>query len=814
MANRNSYTIGVIILTLVTVFLLAFAFPPFNFFPVSFIAFIPFIIIIYKADKFKYFIISASLFVVLFFGYLLIWVAAFMLRETAAIVSFLTLFTILFLMIFLFYLPAMLISSFISKKLPSIRFLAVAVVFTSMEFMRTIGYLGFPWGIAGYSQWNFLSFIQISDIVGVLGISFLVYFINAVIAHYILVYAERPELKRPYMPALICILVFGIVILYGFIKLNIEDSKRSIRPKTQIALVQKAFDPNINWRSIYTGEPAIRGSRGIQGLAERFLLKPQKFKDMEQPDGITQNGTVAVTRVANLAREAALSKPSLTVYSESVTLDAYGFYTSEYKNQYINDNTVNNIHPGIYNTYILYKMITATKGYHLVGTTIIKENTNENAYDNYEYYNGIEFVGPDGNVIDEYSKIVLVPGGEAYPFQDNEFLQNTPPFKSIIKFMYDQFDKAGANRWSRGKRITVFDHPNGYKFAAIICFESAFGDFVRKFAYDGAQTLAIVTEDAWSYSDNSQWQHFYMAVFRAIENRKDVVQNGNSGVTGHISSSGRIINTLPFWKPDYMLANVALSDEMTIYTRYGEWFIVLCFVTILVLIGFSISKSFSDRKKSAKYKDKEAKKKIDYISNKNSNRYSYSNYVSNNSAVQYVNYFEKEVKESEGILDIHNVKEDLVLPTLDEIESNVKEKSLDKTLEQSSYEEDTDGRFDTMENTQYMNNDIVENIVEDSLDSLDVNNRENNNDFVIDKAKAEKKGTEKSDIFSDDLVADYGNEIYDILDEMEEIDSIGEERNNKEKKLYSIFDDDNYSSKSSLSDIIEESIESKFKKKS
>lgn len=631
MEKKHTYTIGVIILTLLSVFLLALAFPPFNLFPFSFIAFVPFVIIIYKADKFKYFLISSSLFVILFFGYLLVWVAAFMLRETEAIVSFLTLFSILFLMIFLFYLPAMLLSSFISKRIPSLRFLAVAVVFTSMEFMRTIGYLGFPWGIVGYSEWNFTVFIQISDIVGVLGVSFLIYFINAVIAHYILIYAEKTDFKRPYLPALVTLVLLIVVILYGFIRINIEDSKRNSRAKTQVALVQKAFDPNLNWRSIYTGEPAIRGSAGIQGLAERFLLKPQKFQDKEKPDGVTQNGTVSVNRVANLAREAALSKPSLTIYPESVTMDAYGFYISEYKDLFMNDEAANNAHPGIYNTYIIYKMITATKGYHLLGTTLIKENTNKNAYDNYEYYNGIEFVGPNGNIIDEYAKIKLVPGGESYPFQDSEFLLNTPPFKNIIKFMYDEFDKAGANRWSRGKKITVFNHPNGYKFAGIICYESAFGDFMRQFAYDGAEMLSIITEDAWSYSDNSQWQHFYMAVFRAIENRRDIVQNGNSGVTGHISSSGKIISTLPFWQPDYMLANVSLNDEITIYTRYGEWFIILCFITMFALLAFSIFKKIYNRKKDYD-SDKYKKKNDTYLKNENrSYKYFLANKTDNDS---------------------------------------------------------------------------------------------------------------------------------------------------------------------------------------
>ena len=85
-----------------------------------------------------------------------------------------------------------------------------------------------------------------------------------------------------------------------------------------------------------------------------------------------------------------------------------------------------------------------------------------------------------------------------------------------------------------------------------------------------------------------------MSVFRAIENRRDIVHNGNSGVTGHISSSGKVISTLPFWKPDYMIANVALNDKITIYTRFGEWFVVLCFIGIVALFIIKLSNTIKN----------------------------------------------------------------------------------------------------------------------------------------------------------------------------------------------------------------------------
>ena len=753
MSKGNSYTVGVIILSIISAILLSLAFPPLNFFPISFIALVPLNIIIYKSDKLRYYVISASIFVLVFFGYLLMWVTAFMLKETEAIVSFLTLFTILFLIIFLFYFPAMLLSGFLSKKLPEFRFITVPLVFTFMEYMRNVGYLGFPWGIIGYSQWNFSLFLQSADIFGVLGTSFFVYFCNSVIAHYLLFFAERNiskkyQYKKPYIPAIIFVSSFILILIYGAVKINIEESKRTLQPKTRIALIQKSFDPNVYWNNIYTGEPYRKNSKGIQGFAEKFLLKPEKFQSEEKPDGVTQNGTVSVRRIAKLARDASLSKPSLIVYPESVTLDSYGYYINEYKEIFDYGLVSNSIYPGIYNTYILYDMIRYTQTYHLLGTTIIKEDTNENAYNPYKYYNGMEFINDRGNVIGEYSKIKLVPGGESYPFQDNEFLLNTFPFKNIINFMYAQFDKAGANRWDRGRSITVFNHPNGYTFSGVICFESAFGDFVRKFVYNGAQTLAVITEDAWSYSDESLLQHFYMSVFRAVENRRDIVHNGNSGVTGHISSTGKIISTLPFWKPDYMVANVALNSDITIYTRFGEWFVFLCFIGILVLLFFATAKSLIELK--------EIIKKRFFLKQSAENDAVFAVIPSAKKVDEYIN--------GEASDD---------LPSLDDIEEAVIKKK-EKTQEVKT------------------NTPIIDK-------NSEINNIKNNTE-VIQKSKENSniKGdtnteNKKIDLFSDKYT-DYTKEMIDIIDN---------------SKSYSIFDDNKYTSdiSSTLTTIIEENEE-------
>ncbi|CRF31578.1 apolipoprotein N-acyltransferase [Brachyspira suanatina] len=754
MYKSNSYVIGVIILSIISAILLFLAFPPLNLFPISFVALVPLNIIIFKADKIRYYIISSSIFVLIFFGILLMWIVAFMLRELGSLISFLTLFTILFLLIFLFYFPSMLLSGFLSKKNPEFRFIAVPVVFTFMEYMRNVGFLGFPWGIIGYSQWNFSIFIQSADIFGVLGISFFVYFSNSIIAHYLLLYAEKDKIKykKPYIPALVFISSFVLVIIYGAIRMNVEESRRAFQPKTNIALIQHAFDPNNPWNSIYTGEPFRKGGGGIQGFAERFLLKSDKFKDQEKPDGSTQNGTIAIKRICSLARDASLSKPSLIVYPETAAIEGYSFVVNNYKDIF-DTGIPDYAYPSIYNMYIFYDMVKYTQTYHLIGTVSIKENTNENAYNQYSYYNSIEFVNDRGNKIDEYSKIKLVPGGESYPFQDNEFLLNTFPFKNIINFMYKQFDSAGANRWERGKKVTVFNHPNGYRISGAICYESAFGDFMRKFAYNGAQALAVITEDSWSYSDESLLQHFYMSVFRAIENRRDIVHNGNSGVTGHISSTGKIISTLPFWKPDYLIANVALNERITIYTRFGEWFVYLCLISIIVLFLSATTKTLVELKEIIKKR-----------------------FFAKKLETAEVPVVPSSKKVDEYINNDNNYE----LPSLDDIDDFVSKKEANSNIVKDVKENKADKNTITEEKKVYPDKKIN--------DNRKINNNNKNND------NKRLDGNKNIDLFSDNAI-NYSKEMSDII-------------NNSES--YSIFERDKYTSEisSALTGIIEENEES------
>ena len=61
-------------------------------------------------------------------------------------------------------------------------FLFQSIAWIAFEYLSTIGFLGYPYGIIGYTQWRFPLLIRASSIFGVWGISFLIVFFSACIA--------------------------------------------------------------------------------------------------------------------------------------------------------------------------------------------------------------------------------------------------------------------------------------------------------------------------------------------------------------------------------------------------------------------------------------------------------------------------------------------------------------------------------------------------------------------------------------------------------------------------------------------------------
>jgi apolipoprotein N-acyltransferase len=92
-------------------------------------------------------------------------------------------------------------------------------------------------------------------------------------------------------------------------------------------------------------------------------------------------------------------------------------------------------------------------------------------------------------------------------------------------------------------------------------------------------------------------QHFGMAVFRAVENRRSLVRSTASGQTCAIDPHGRILAMAPAFTPAWLAAEVPLMDTITLYTRWGDYVPVLSLGFAFLAFAWALARIVINRKK-------------------------------------------------------------------------------------------------------------------------------------------------------------------------------------------------------------------------
>ena len=120
--------------------------------------------------------------------------------------------------------------------------LSFPVLWVAGELIRSYLLTGLPWASLGYSQYRILPLIQISDLTGVYGVSFLVACANVVLYR---VWASLRYKKAPYPVAgfLVLLALFTATLGYGFRALNQVEKGGEQR----VLLVQGNIPQDVKW---------------------------------------------------------------------------------------------------------------------------------------------------------------------------------------------------------------------------------------------------------------------------------------------------------------------------------------------------------------------------------------------------------------------------------------------------------------------------------------------------------------------------------------------------------------------------------------
>ncbi|GAK99382.1 apolipoprotein N-acyltransferase [Nonlabens ulvanivorans] len=197
----------------------------------------------------------------------------------------------------------------------------------------------------------------------------------------------------------------------------------------------------------------------------------------------------------------------------------------------------------------------------------------------YDDYNSAMFFNQLGPV-ELYHKSKLVVGIENFPY------------KSILKPILGDamIDLGGtvATKTTQEER-SVFTSLNETKVASIICYESVYGEYVTGYINNGAQFLAIITNDAWWGNTQGHQQHLSLARLRAIESRRWITRSANTGISAIIDHRGKIIQSLGYGKQGTINGTIRKRDDITFYVQHGDYIarIAIFMGVFTLLFGFT-----------------------------------------------------------------------------------------------------------------------------------------------------------------------------------------------------------------------------------
>jgi len=406
---------------------------------------------------------------------------------------------------------------------PKRAYLAQWVLWLGYEYLRTLGFLGYSYGVTGYSQWRVLPLIQSAAVFGVWGVSALTVFPSAWLATALAGALEGADFSRGikgcaralrtfFIRDKIPPLLWAVAVCAAFIVGAVSMRNYNEAPSARLALIQHNTDP---WRG------------GLDEYRRNFET---------------------LSRLSNEAL-AGEHKPDLVVWPETAFVPRI-YWHETYRGD-----------PGsLLLVRDLLNYLAATETPFLIGNDDARKDPakNPNPAEDYRVDYNAALLFERGKITQTYRKMHLVPFTEHFPY------------KKQFPRIYRALEEADTHFWEKGTEAAVLSGP-GFRFSSPICFEDTFGYLSRDFVRNGAELIINLSNDAWSASLPAQNQHLSMAVFRAVENRRSLARSTASGQTCAIDPSGRIIAMAPPFSEAWISAELPLVSANTPYTRCGDF---------------------------------------------------------------------------------------------------------------------------------------------------------------------------------------------------------------------------------------------------
>ncbi len=447
--------------------------------------------------------------------------------------------------------------------------IAAPVVWTGLEYFRAHLMTGFAWYFLGHSQYRWLELIQISDLVGAYGVSFMIVMsasaLSLLIPHSWLIQlrlvlpATGPTtasgLTLSQLVQVVATLGLFISTLgYGYAR----RAQADFTPGPRVALIQGNFvaslrDERVSEEEVFQTHLRLN-ARAVREHAQVIVW----------PEGM-------------------FPWPLLSAQSDLTDDELRELVPSVMPEKWRDDSV---------------RSFLSQESQRAGAALILGINAAEANREGFQPRNSAVFVRPDVGLSGRYDKMHLVPFGEYVP------LREALPFLKA----FSPYSEAGG--LTAGKSAAVFEY-GGWRMAPIICFEDTIPHLVREVVAAGSESdhgkpidlLVNLTNDGWFHGSSELDQHLITAAFRAVECRTPLVRAVNTGISAVIDGDGAIREPDLFIDGDarrnrdkpprttsrdpktgawYKQLNAAvihtvpLDSRRSLYVRYGDWFAMVC----------------------------------------------------------------------------------------------------------------------------------------------------------------------------------------------------------------------------------------------
>ncbi len=463
-------------------------------------------------------------------------------------------------------------------KMPLV--VAAPFIWVGLEFARAHLMTGFAWYFIGHTQYRWLELIQISDVVGAYGVSFIMIASAAAVTGLVptawfsrlgLVDTNKPmpadDVDQPPMtirPAFIDGVtpvrtwpVFAAVVLmaavwgYGAMRRGQAD----FQPGPRVAMIQGNFPASLRIAEDKM-MPQFLMHMKLTGLAVR-----------EQPDVIVWPESMFRWPLTSVPADWSDDK-----IEQAAPRVPVAFWRDT----------------NVSRTLINEAEKTGAAMIYGIECVDLKETGIKQS-------NSAVLVNTERGIAGRYDKMHLVPFGEYIPFQ------KSMPWLSKFTPYPPDFGLAA------GSQAVVFDHRQ-WRMAPVICFEDTVPHLVRGIVSGATNgdtdrpldVLVNLSNDGWFHGSSGLDQHLITAAFRAVECRTPMVRAVNTGISVVIDGDGAIRDpevmidgdtlkkttlTDPRtgrWRKQVnasVVQTVPLDNRRSLYVRYGDWFAMLCCAT-------------------------------------------------------------------------------------------------------------------------------------------------------------------------------------------------------------------------------------------